>query len=273
MTLFLVYLATGALAGLLGGLLGVGGGLIVVPVLVFVFQAQHFPATVLTQMAVATSLATIIFTSISAIRAHHERGAVRWELVRRLAPGIVLGCLVGAEIAHLLDGRVLQLIIGSFALLVGLQMLTGWQPGRRKEEEAAPSGEKLPGPAGLAVGGGVIGMASALFGIGGGSMTVPWLNHAGLRMQQAVATSSACGLAIALAGAAGFIFTGLRATDLPAHSLGYVYLPAFLGISLASLLFARLGATLAHRLPAATLKRIFALLLLLIGSQFIFGLH
>ncbi|HEX6591281.1 MAG TPA: sulfite exporter TauE/SafE family protein [Moraxellaceae bacterium] len=269
MTLFLVYLATGALAGLLGGLLGVGGGLIVVPVLVFLFQAQHFPATVLTQMAVATSLATIIFTSISAIRAHHERGAVRWELVRRIAPGIVLGTLLGAEIAHGLEGRVLQLIIGSFALLVGLQMLTGWQPGRRRKN----AGENLPGPAGLATGGGVIGMASALFGIGGGSMTVPWLSHAGLRMQEAVATSSACGLAIALSGAAGFIFTGLRATGLPEHSLGYVYLPAFLGISLASLLFARLGATLAHRLPAATLKRIFALLLLLIGSQFIFGLH
>lgn len=264
----LLYLLTGAFAGLLGGLLGVGGGLIVVPALVFSFQAQHFAPEVLTHMAVGTSLATIIFTSISSVKAHHEHRAVRWELVRLIAPGIVIGTLLGATIAHLLQGRTLQLVIGSFAILMGLQMLSGWQP-RGKDATPPP----LPGNAGLATGGGLIGMASAIFGIGGGSLTVPWLGLHGVRMQEAVATSSACGLAIALSGSIGFVLTGRHASPLPEHALGYIYLPAFIGISISSVLFARLGAKLAHRLPAATLKKIFAVLLIIVGSQFVFGMH
>lgn len=262
-----LYLLAGAVAGLLGGLLGVGGGLVIVPVLVFSFHMQHFAPEVLTQMAVGTSLATIIFTSLSSIKAHHERGAVRWELVRRIVPGLVTGTLVGAEVAHLLDGHVLQLIIGGFALLMGLRMLAGKTPAREKVEHP------LPGPAGLAAGGGIIGAASALFGIGGGSLTVPWLTHYSVRMQEAVATSSACGLAIAVAGATGFIITGWQVPALPPHTLGYIHLPAFIGISASSMLFARVGAGLAHRLPAAKLKRIFALLLIVVGCQLIFGMH
>jgi len=263
-----IYLLAGALAGLLGGMLGVGGGLIIVPVLVFGFQAQHFPPEVLTHMAVGTSLATIIFTSISSVKTHHEHHAVRWELVKVIAPGIVLGTLTGAALAHLLQGRTLQLIIGSFAILMGLQMASGWQPGG---ENATP--RALPHAGGLAAGGGLIGVASAIFGIGGGSLTVPWLSFHGVRMQEAVATSAVCGLAIALSGTVGFIVTGLQVAHLPAHSLGYVYLPAFIGISATSVLFARLGAKLAHRLPATTLKKIFALLLIIVGSQFVFGMH
>lgn len=273
MSLFLLYLAAGAVAGFLGGLLGVGGGLIVVPVLVFCFQAQHFPDTVLTQMAVGTSLATIIFTSLSAIKAHHERGAVRWTLVRHIAPGIVIGTLLGAEIAHLLHGRILQALIGAFALLMALKMLLPTL--RRVDTDSTPvqvAEKPLPGPVGLATGGGLIGLASALFGIGGGSLTVPWLNHYRVRMQEAVATSSACGLAIAVFGSLGFIVTGLRADGLPAHSLGYVFLPALLGISISSTLFARVGVRLAHRLPALWLKRLFALLLLLVAADLILGL-
>lgn len=263
----LIYLLAGAFAGLLGGLLGVGGGLIIVPVLVFSFQAQHFAPEVLTHMAVGTSLATIIFTSISSVKAHHEHQAVRWQLVKAIAPGIVLGTMVGATVAHLLPGRILQLIIGGFAILMGLQMGSGWQPGTK---DGTP--RPLPGAAGLAGGGGLIGLASAIFGIGGGSLTVPWLNLHGVRMQEAVATSSACGLAIALSGSLGFVLTGLQTAHLPPQSLGYIYLPAFIGISISSVLFARVGAKLAHRLPAATLKKIFALLLIIVGSQFIFGM-
>ena len=262
------YLLAGALAGLLGGLLGVGGGLIIVPILVFSFQAQHVAPEVLTHMAIGTSLATIVFTSISAVKTHHEHHAVRWELVKAIAPGIVLGSLTGAALAHLLQGRTLQLVIGGFAILMGLQMGFGWQPGGKNTMP-----RPLPGAAGLAAGGGLIGMASAIFGIGGGSLTVPWLSHYGVRMQEAVASSSACGLAIALSGTAGFIISGWQTAHLPAHSIGYIHLPAFVGISITSVLFARLGAILAHRLPAAALKRIFALLLIIVGSQFVFGMH
>lgn len=262
----LIYLLAGALAGLLGGLLGVGGGLVIVPALIFCFQAQHFAPEVLTHMAVGTSLATIIFTSISSVKAHHEHQAVRWELVKGIAPGIVIGTLLGATVAHLLQGRTLQLVIGSFAILMGLQMLSGWKPGGKNIVA-------LPGSRGLFTGGGLIGVASAIFGIGGGSLTVPWLSHHGVRMQEAVATSSACGLAIALSGTAGFILTGLQTAHLPEYSLGYIYLPAFAGISITSVLFARMGAKLAHRLPAATLKKIFAVLLVIVGSQFVFGMH
>lgn len=263
---YLLYLSVGAAAGLLGGLLGVGGGLVIVPFLVFSFQAQQFAPEVSTHMAIATSLATIIFTSISSVKAHHERGAVRWDLARLLVPGIVLGTLLGAQIAHLLPARALQLMIGVFALLMALQMFSNWKPG-------GGSATALPGSRGLFATGGTIGLASALFGIGGGSLTVPWLSYHSVRMQEAVATSSACGMAIALAGTLGFIITGWNVANLPDGALGYVYLPAFVGISVTSILFARLGVRLAHRLPSATLKKVFAALLVIVGTQFILGIH
>lgn len=263
---YLLYLGVGALAGLLGGLLGIGGGLVIVPVLVYSFHAQGVDGAVLTQMAVGTSLATIIFTSYSSVRAHHAHGAVRWELVRRIVPGIVLGTFLGAQIAHLLPGKGLQLLIGIFAILMSVQMLTNWRPAG---SQTTPT--PLPGPRGLFLGGGMIGTASALFGIGGGSLTVPWLSLHSVRMQEAIATSSACGIAIAIAGSAGFIWTGWGQPGLPAHSLGYVYLPAFAGISLASIVFARLGVRLAHRLPGAMLRQAFAILLVMVGIKMIYG--
>lgn len=263
-----LYLLIGSAAGLTGGLLGVGGGLIIVPALVLAFTHQGFAPEVLTQMALGTSLATILFTSLSAVKAHHAHMAVRWELVRAIAPGLVIGTLAGAVVAHLLQGRTLQLAIGVFAILMGLRMFTGWQF-RSQDKEATP----LPGRKGLAAGGGIIGVASAIFGIGGGSMTVPWLNHHGVRMQEAVATSSACGIAIAVAGAIGFFSTGIQAAQMPPATLGYLYLPALIAISLTSMTTAQLGAKLAHRLPAATLKKVFGVLLMVVGSHFIFGLH
>ena len=263
---YLLYLGVGALAGLLGGLLGIGGGLVFVPVLVYSFQAHGFDPAVLTQMAIATSLATIISTSFSSVRAHHDRGAVRWELVRQIVPGIVLGTFLGAQIAHLLSGKWLQLLIGIFAILMSVQMLSNWRPGGHKS--APPS---IPGARGLFWGGGVIGTASALFGIGGGSLTVPWLSSHSVNMRESVATSSACGIAIAIAGSIGFIWTGWNTTGLPAYSLGYIYLPAFIGISLTSILSARVGVRLAHQLPASTLKKVFAILLVMVGVKMILG--
>jgi len=257
---FLLYLVLGGFAGTLAGLFGVGGGMIIVPVLVYSFALQGIAPDVLTHMAVGTSLATIVFTSINAIRAHHAKRAVRWRLFVWLTAGIVLGTVLGALTAAQISGPMLQKIIGVFAICVAIQMAFKLQPKAALTEPGKPS---------LGIAGGVIGWASALFGIGGGSLTVPFLVWRSVPMQQAVATSSACGLPIALAGAISFVFTGWDETGLPSWSLGYVYLPALIGIASTSMLFAGFGARLAHRLSQDLLKRLFALLLLCVGINFL----
>ena len=257
---FLIYLVLGACAGVLAGLFGVGGGLIIVPVLVFSFTAQGFAPEVLTHLAVGTSLATIVFTSINSIRAHHRKGAVLWVLVGWMTAGIVVGAALGSLTADWLQGEVLQKIIGVFAIGMAIQMGFNLQP---------KAGGGVPGKLGLGVAGTVIGWASAIFGIGGGSLTVPFLNWRGVPMQQSVATSAACGLPIALAGAISFMVVGMDAPHLPQWSLGYVYLPALVGIALTSMFFARFGATLAHRLSPLMLKRLFAVLLVCVGTNFL----
>lgn len=256
----IIYLILGACAGVLAGLFGVGGGMIIVPVLVYSFAIQGFAPEALTHMAVGTSLATIAFTSINSVRAHHKRGAVRWQLVKWMTLGIVGGALLGALTAALLSGPVLQKIIGVFAILMAVQMTFNISP-------KAAFGE--PGKPALTAAGGVIGWASAIFGIGGGSLTVPFLVWRSVPIQQAVATSAACGMPIAVAGSLSFIWTGWAQAGLPPWSLGYVYLPALVGIALTSVFFAGYGARLAHRLPQLVLKRLFALLLLCVGINFL----
>jgi len=256
----LLYLLLGALAGTLAGLFGIGGGLVIVPVLIFSFGLQGFSPDVAAHLAVGTSLATIVFTSVSSIRTHHQHGAVRWTLFRPMALGIIVGALLGAWTAALLSGPVLEMLIGIFVILVAIKMLANINP--------KPSRD-VPGPAGLGVAGGLIGWASAIFGIGGGTLTVPYLSWCNVRMQQAVATSAACGFPIAMAGATGNIWTGWQHPGLPELSLGFIYLPALIGIVATSVLFARLGARLAHRLDAALLKRIFAVVMLLVGLRFL----
>ncbi|HDZ56461.1 MAG TPA: sulfite exporter TauE/SafE family protein [Pseudomonas xinjiangensis] len=257
---FLIYLVLGGFAGTLAGLFGVGGGMIIVPVLVYSFAVQGFSTEVLTHMAVGTSLATIAFTSINAIRAHHLKGAVRWPLFVWMTVGIVFGSVLGAVTAALIDGPLLQKIIGVFAIAVAIQMAFDLKP---------KAGSDVPGKTGLSVAGGFIGWASAIFGIGGGSLTVPFLVWRSVPMQQAVATSSACGLPIAVAGAISFIWTGWEAQPLPDWSVGYVYLPAMVGIAATSMLFAGFGARLAHRLSQRLLKRLFAVLLFGVGINFL----
>ena len=257
---FVIYLILGAAAGVLAGLFGVGGGMIIVPVLVYSFQAQGFAPEVLTHMAVGTSLATIAFTSINSIRAHHARGAVRWEIVRWLAVGILGGSVLGGLTASLLHGEWLQKVIGVFAISVAAQMAFNLQP------KASGS---VPGKAGLGAAGTVIGWASAIIGIGGGSLTVPFLTWRSLPMQQAVATSAACGLPIAVASALSFMWLGHNEPQLPEWSVGFVYLPAVVGIAATSMFFARFGAQLAHKLSPLMLKRLFALLLLCVGLNFL----
>lgn len=259
-TLFALYLALGALAGTLAGLFGIGGGLVIVPVLIFSFGLQGVNADVAAHLAVGTSLATIVFTSISSVRSHHSRRGVRWDIFRPMTVGIVIGAMLGAWTASLLSGPALELIIGIFVILVAAKMLLDVNP---------KPGRDVPGPVGLGGAGASIGWASAIFGIGGGSLTVPFLNWCNVRMQQAVGTSAACGLPIAVAGATTNIVTGWHQPQLPEMSFGYIYLPALIGIVLTSVLFARFGAGLAHRLDAVLLKRIFAVLLIIVGIRFL----
>ncbi|MCY1277294.1 Sulfite exporter TauE/SafE [compost metagenome] len=257
---FLLYLVLGACAGVLAGLFGVGGGMIIVPVLVFSFTAQGFDPGILTHLAVGTSLATIIFTSINSVREHHRRGAVRWPIFAWMAVGILLGAGLGSLTAAAIQGPMLQRIIGVFAILVALQMGLDLKPRASRE---------VPGKPGLTLAGAVIGWASAIFGIGGGSLTVPFLTWRSVPIQQAVATSAACGLPIAAASALSFMVLGWNETHLPPWSLGFVYLPALVGIAVTSMFFARFGARLAHRLSPRLLKRLFALLLLAVGLNFL----
>jgi hypothetical protein len=256
----LLYLVLGAAAGVLAGMFGVGGGIIIVPVLVFSFAAQGFDPNVLTHLAVGTSLATIVFTSINSILEHHRRGAVRWPIFVWMTLGILLGAALGAMTAAAIKGPQLQKIIGVFAIFISLQMALDLRP------KAVSS---IPGKPVLTVVGVVIGWASAIFGIGGGSLNVPFLTWRSVPMQQAVATSAACGLPIAVAGALTFMWLGWDSPQLPRWSLGFVYLPAMAGIAVTSMVFARFGARLAHRLSPSLLKRLFALLLFSVGVNFL----
>lgn len=255
---FIAYLLLGGIAGLLAGMLGVGGGLVIVPVLAWLFYHAGMAPDVVMHLAIGTSLATIVLTSLSSILAHHRRGAVLWGVFRRMTPGILVGAALGAVLADRLPSDTLRLIFGIFELGVALQMGLNLRP-------AAHRG--LPGKWGMSGVGSLIGLVSAVVGIGGGTMTVPFLQWSNVAMRQAVATSAACGLPIAVAGAMGFIVTGWNAPVLPPWSSGYLYWPAFVGIVVASMMFAPLGAQLAHRLPGAVLKRFFALFLALLGLR------
>jgi len=256
METLLIFAATGVAAGLLAGLFGVGGGLIMVPALAFVLPSQDVGPAVVMQVAIGTSLAVISATSVSSMLAHHRQQGVRWDVLLRFAPGLAAGAIAGAFVAHALPGLVLQRIVGIGAILVAIQMSLDRKP---------LSDRGVPGFAGLFSAGGIIGLLSALIGIGGGSLTVPFLTWRGVPIRQAVGTAAACGVPIAWAGTAGFIAAGWSVTGLPEFSLGYVALPAFAAIAMASVATAPLGARLAHRLPPLMLKRAFAALLLVIG--------
>lgn len=257
---FLLYLVLGAFAGTLAGLFGIGGGLIIVPVLIFSFELQGLSPEVLTHLAVGTSLATIVITSLSSINTHHSKGAVRWPVFAMLAVGVLMGSWLGVYTAIQLSGQVLQRLIGVFAIVVAAKMWFGFQSG---------AGSTMPGRPVMVFAGGVIGWVSSIFGIGGGTLSVPFLRRSQLPMAQAVGTSAACGLPIALMGTAANIVLGYDNDQVPALATGYVYWPAFFGIVLTSVLFARLGALLAHRLPAEQLQKLFAILLVVVGSKFL----
>lgn len=261
MSIYLIYLAVGAFAGLLAGLFGVGGGLIIVAALVMAFKSLGVSPDVLVHLAVGTSLATIIPTSISSSYAHHQKQGVLWSWFKFIAIGMIAGSFFGAYMASKMSGFALQKIIGIFVLLVAAQMILKLQPSPRK---------KVPAKGVLVSAGGIIGWASAIFGIGGGTLSVPFLVWCGAAMRQAAGTSAALGFPIAVFGAFGYLVNGYNQPFLPSHSLGYIYLPALIGITLASVPTARLGAKLAHYLPELVLKRLFALMLVLVGLNLIF---
>lgn len=252
------WLALGVGAGIIAGLLGVGGGIIIVPALLYLFILQGMPSEIHMHMAVATSLATIVFTSVSSAWAHHRRQAVLWPSVMALTPGIILGSIGGALIAHHLPSHALRTTFGIFEILVGLQIGFGFKPGAHV---------KLPGRGGMLMAGGGIGALSTVLGIGGGTLTVPFLLWCNVHIRNAVATSSACGLPIAAAGAGALIIAGSAYQGLPPGSTGYVYWPAAVMIILGSVVTAPLGARLAHVLPVVSLRRIFACVLAAIGIR------
>ncbi|MDH5648207.1 MAG: sulfite exporter TauE/SafE family protein [Gammaproteobacteria bacterium] len=258
MELFIQYLVLGAFAGTLAGLLGVGGGLVIVPVLVTILNQQQVTPDIVVHIAIGSSLATIVATSLSSIYAHHKRGAVLWPVFWQLTPGIVIGALIGALLADAMPADILRKVFALFEFAVAAQLLFGRLPSAHR---VLPSTLVLSGV------GAIIGAVSSVVGIGGGTMTVPFLIWCNTVAQKAVATSAACGLPIAIAGAIGFAFTGWHTPGLPQWSTGYLYWPAIISIVLASSLFAPVGAHIAHKLPAAKLKKMFGLFLVMLGLK------
>jgi hypothetical protein len=252
------YLAIGAIGGLFAGLLGVGGGIVVVPALVIVFSIIGLPQEHLLHLAIGTSLATIVVTSVASMRAHHARGTVNWPVVRQMTPGVAVGCIFGAWVAAQISTTPLRLIFAGFEFYIATQMLLEFAPNPHRE---------LPGKIGMALAGSIIGGASSLLGIGGGTLMVPFMVYCNTPMRQAVGTGSALGLPIAVFGCTGFIVSGWQAANLPLHSVGYVYLPALPAIAVTSLLIAPQGARLAHYLEPALLKRIFAAVLYVLAAK------
>ncbi|WP_439607397.1 sulfite exporter TauE/SafE family protein [Hydrogenophaga sp.] len=248
--------------GFLAGLLGIGGGMLMVPFITFILAGRGVEADLAVKMAIATSMATIIFTSISSVRAHHKRGAVRWDIVKRLAPGIVLGsALASLGVFALLKGSWLALFFAAFVGFSATQMLLDKKPKPTRT---------LPGTPGLLGAGGVIGFLSGLVGAGGGFVSVPFMTWCNVSIHNAVATSAALGFPIALANVVGYVIAGQGLQDLPAGSFGYIYLPALVVIASVSVLMAPLGVKAAHALPVKSLKRVFAGLLYLLAAYMLY---
>lgn len=255
---WLAYVALGLFAGFMAGLLGIGGGAVMVPLLAMIFAGQQFPPEQVLHLALGTSMATIIFTAISSLRTHHRHGAVLWDTLAAFTPGVLLGTLLGTLLAARISTQGLALFFACFISCVALQMALNLKPQAHRE---------LPGRGGLALAGGIIGGLSSLVAIGGGSLTVPYLAWCNVPVRHAIGTSAALGLPIAFFGTLGYIWNGWGEAGLPAWSLGYVYGPALLWVMAGSVVAAPVGARLAHRLPVATLKRVFAAVLVLLAAK------
>jgi uncharacterized protein len=259
--LLIIELATlGVGTGFLAGLLGIGGGMLMVPFLTFILASKGYPSEYTVKMAVATSLATICFTSLSSVRAHHRRGAVLWPIVRTLAPGILLGSLFGAQVAVALPGKVLGVLFAIFVAFSATQMFLDRKP--------KPS-RTLPGRMATFGMGWLIGMLSSLVGAGGAFVSVPFMTWCNVKIHDAVGTSAALGFPIALAGTLGYIWAGQGMQQMPPGSIGYLYLPGLIVIASASMITAPWGARTAHRMDIRPLKKVFASVLYLLALYFL----
>ena len=262
--MILVMLAVGSIAGFIAGLLGIGGGMIIVPVVLWVLQMKGLGGIEHAQhLAVGTSFAIMVFTTFSSVMAQQRKGSVDWAVVRRMAPGMVVGVIIGSMLAKRLSNEALQVFFIVFVVLVALKTLTDAKPKPTRS---------LPGPAGLAAVGSLFGMASSWVGIGGGSLSVPFMLYCNVPVRTAVGTLAGLAWPIAVAGAVGYLYSGWNVAGLPEGTLGFWYLPAVAVLSVATMLFAPLGVKAAHKLPPEKLKLAFGLLLLVIAARMLWGL-
>lgn len=252
MSEWLAYLAIGLVVGFAAGLLGIGGGVVLVPFLVLVFNAHGVPSQHVLHVALGTALLAMVLTSLSSMRAHHAHGAVDWPIARAMSPGMLAGSFLAALLAGWIPTRPLAVMFTALVFYAATSILLDLKPSAARD---------LPGPAGLFAAGAAIGGVASLLAAGGAFMTIPFLAWCRVPLRRAIGTAAANGLPIAIAGSAGYIIQGWHAQGLPAWSLGYVYLPAFALVASTSTLAAPLGARLAHRLPVKRLRTLFAVLL------------
>lgn len=258
LTVFISCIVLGALVGFLAGLLGIGGGLIIVPVLVYLLSQLGIHTEMIMPMALATSLATIVVTSASAALAHHKNENIPWKLTKELMVVVAIGALLGAFIADFLSAKALTTFFATTVILLASYMLLSIRSTRSRE---MPS-NKIMQLIGLCTG-----IIASLMGIAGGAILVPVLSYFGLALRHSIGVATACGAMVALFGSVGYIITGLQQPELPHWSLGYIYLPALFGLVLTSSFFAPLGVKLAAKLPVTTLKKIFAAFLIIVAIK------
>jgi len=252
------YLILGSCVGFLAGLLGIGGGFVMVPFLAMIFTAKGFDPAQVLHLALGTGMATILFTSASSVSSHHQRKAVNWTVVSGVAPAVMLGTFCGALIAGMLEVRPLTLVFTALVYYSATRMLFDAPP--------KPSG-RLPGPAGLSLAGGTLGLLCSFAAMGGAALAVPYLVRCNVRLHEAIGSAAAIGWPLALAGALGYAVSGWSVPALPAHTIGYIYLPALLWIVFASMATAPLGARVAHLTPARKLRKVFAILLFVLATR------
>ena len=258
---YAAYLALGAVAGFLGGMFGIGGGTILVPVLLMLFEAQHFSPEISMHLALGSSMAIILFTAAASMRKHHQHGAVNWRVVFGITPGILLGAALGALFASSVSPRFLAIFFTLFVYFAATQILLDVRPHASRQ---------LPGKTGLSLAGTFTGWLSTLVSVGGGIIVVPFLIWCNVPLRHAIGTAAAIGFPIAVGGTLGYIVTGWQST-LPSPHLGYVYLPAVLGCAFASVITAPLGAKTAHKTNVALLRKLFAVLLLVLATKLLFN--
>ncbi len=258
-----VYLAIGAAVGFLAGLLGVGGGMITVPILVFVFTAKGFPPDHMMHLSLATAMATIPFTSASSVRAHQARHGVDWSVVLGMLPGLALGALLGALVAGAVPSRPLAIFFTAFIFYAAFNMFRNVRPKAARE---------LPGRLGLGVAGAVVSFLASFLAAGAAFMTVPFMTWCNVPLKRAIGTAAAIGFPLALASTAGYVYAGWNVAGLPAGTLGFVYLPALVLVATTSVLTAPWGARVSHRLPVRRLRIVFGLLLLAIALRMLSAL-